>query len=176
MTSRVASFRSSGSSVNSLLLNSARNLRNHIRGAVAIANRAPRRFARTVDVGRSGIQHPKARTGVGDDARERLVDLMGDRRCQCAQGRHPRHMRELGAGPVERLLGHLARRHVLHRADEHRPIRDPMGEAAQMLDDAAGGHNPEIEVAGRCQPSHARSRLRTTRRPQGGRSRRASGS
>ena len=62
------------------------------------------------------------------------------------EGRHPRHMGELGAGPVQGLLGHFARCYVLHRADEHRPIRDLVGEAAQMLDHAAGGHNPEIEV------------------------------
>ena len=53
--------------------------RDHIRGAVAIANRAPRGFARTVDVWRIGIQHPQTGAGVGDDARERLVDLVSDR-------------------------------------------------------------------------------------------------
>ena len=62
------------------------------------------------------------------------------------EGRRPRYLRELGTGPVESLLGHLARRHVLNSTDEHRPIRDPMGEAAQMLQDAAGGHDAEIEV------------------------------
>ena len=41
----------------------------HIRRAVAIANGPPRGFARAVDVRRIGIQHPKARTGVSDDAR-----------------------------------------------------------------------------------------------------------
>ena len=55
-------------------------------------------------------------------------------------------MRELGAGPVEGFLGHLARGHILHRADEHRPIRDSMGEAAQVLDDAARRHDAEVEV------------------------------
>ena len=62
--------------------------RNHIRGTVAIADRAARGFARTLDVRGSRIQHPKARTGIGNDAREGLIDLMGDRRRQRAQGRH----------------------------------------------------------------------------------------
>ena len=55
-------------------------------------------------------------------------------------------MRALGAGPVEGLLRHLACRHILHGADEHRPIRDSMGEAAQVLHDAALRHDAEVEV------------------------------
>ena len=123
--------------------------RDHIRGAVAIANRPPRGFARAVDVRRIGIQHPKARTGVGDDARERLVDLMGDRGGQRAQGRDPRHMRELGAGPVQGLLRDHALRHVLQGADEHRAtldLLDDMGDAAHMLHGAAGGHDAEGKI------------------------------
>src|SRR5918993_514529 len=51
---------------------------NHLRRAPAIANGPPRRLARSLDVRRIGIQHPQARTGVRDDARKRLVDLMGN--------------------------------------------------------------------------------------------------
>ena len=79
MTSRVTSFRSSGSSVNSLLLNRAR--RRVITSAARLPSRMVRRrgFARAIDVRRIGGQHPQAGAGVGDDARQRLVDLMGDR-------------------------------------------------------------------------------------------------
>ena len=73
--------------------------RDHVRRAVAIANRAPRGFARAVDVRRIGGQHPQTGAGVGDDARERLIDLMSDRGGQGAHGRDSRHMRELGAEP-----------------------------------------------------------------------------
>ena len=107
--------------------------RDHIRGAVAIANGPPRGFARAVDVRRIGIQHPKARAGVGDDARERLVDLMSDRGGQRAQGRDPRHMRELGAGPVQGLLRDHALRHVLKGADEHRSTRDLLDDMGDSL-------------------------------------------
>ena len=66
ITSRAASFRSTGSIVASFLLNSARNRDDHIRRSVAVADRAPRRLARAVDVGRIGRQHPQTGAGVGD--------------------------------------------------------------------------------------------------------------
>ena len=98
-TSCVASFRSSVSSVNSLLPKSARNRAITSDGAVAIANRPPRGFARAVDVRRIGVQHPQARAGVGDDARERLIDLMRDRGGQGAQGRDSRRHGRARSGP-----------------------------------------------------------------------------
>ena len=42
--------------------------RDHIRRAVAIANRPPRRFASAIEVWRIRTQHPQTRAGVGDDA------------------------------------------------------------------------------------------------------------
>ena len=139
--------------------------RDHLRGAVAIANRPPRRLTRTVDVRRIGIEHPQARTGVGDDARERLVDLMGDRGGQGAQGRDSRHMGELGAGLAQGLLGDHALRHVLKGADEHRAtldLLDNVGNTAHMLHGAAGGHNPKTEID--IDPGHAAGDHRVERR------------
>ena len=58
-------------------------------------------------------------------------------------------MRELGAGPVQRLLRDHALCHVLNGADEHRSTRDlldDMGDAAHMLHGAAGGHDAEGKI------------------------------
>ena len=78
--------------------------------------------------------------GIGDNARERLVDLMSDRRGECAQGRHPRDARELGSGPVQRFLGDPGLRHILKGTDEHGPTGnslDDMSDAPNMLHGAA---------------------------------------
>src|SRR5258708_21331452 len=58
-------------------------------------------------------------------------------------------MGELSAGPVQRLLGELAMRHVLNRANEHGSTLDllnDVGDGVQMLDDTSGSHDPEYEV------------------------------
>jgi len=51
------------------------------------------------DVVEGGVEVRVVELDVGDDGGQRLVDLMGDRRCQCAQRRRPRRLRELGAEP-----------------------------------------------------------------------------
>jgi hypothetical protein len=53
--------------------------RDYVRGPVAIANRAPGRFPRALDVWGIGGKHPQAGAGIGDDSRERLVDFVRDR-------------------------------------------------------------------------------------------------
>ena len=92
--------------------------RNHVGGAIAVANRTSCGLACTGDIGRHAIQHSKARAGVGDDARERLVDLVSDRRRQCAERGHPRHMGKLGTGflMLRPLDGDA--REMRHPADE----------------------------------------------------------
>ena len=58
-------------------------------------------------------------------------------------------MGELGAGPVQGLLGDHALCHVLKGADEHRStldLLDDMGDAAHMLHGASGGHDAEGEI------------------------------
>jgi hypothetical protein len=142
----VASFQVQRLERELLLREERAQTRNHLRGAVAVAKRPSCGLPRAVDVRRVEVEHPQARAGIGDDAGERLIDLVGDRGRQRAEGRDPRYVRELGAGLVQRFLGHLAGGHVLDRADEHWPIRDPMSEAAQMPHDAAGCHDAEIEI------------------------------
>ena len=91
--------------------------RDHIRRTVGIANRAPRGLARAVDIWRIGSQHPQTGTGVGDDARQRLVDFVRDRRRQCSKARDPGHVRELRPDLAECLFRESALRDVLNRAD-----------------------------------------------------------
>ena len=55
--------------------------RDHVHGAVAIAKNPPHGFACAFHIRWIAIQHPETRTDVGNDARERLVDLVGDRSC-----------------------------------------------------------------------------------------------
>ena len=69
--------------------------RDHIPGTVAIANGPHRCFACTINIRRISIQPPKTNTRVGDEARERLVDLVGNRGGQCVQRRDPRHVGKL---------------------------------------------------------------------------------
>jgi hypothetical protein len=52
--------------------------RDYIGGAVGIANGSLHCFARTVHIPGISIQPPKRDTGIGEEARERLVDLVGD--------------------------------------------------------------------------------------------------
>ena len=61
----------------------------HVGGPDAIANGPPRGFAGAVKIRRIGIQHPQAGAGIGDDARERLIDLVRDRRRQRSEARRP---------------------------------------------------------------------------------------
>src|SRR3954447_3918571 len=52
----------------------------HISSTVAVAKGAARRFACPRQIWGVGVQHSKACAGIGDDARQRLVDLMRGRR------------------------------------------------------------------------------------------------
>src|SRR5262249_16463808 len=71
---------------------------------------------------------------------------------------HARHMRELGARFVQRILGNFARRHILYRSDEHGTIGNPVCEPTQMLDDSGRRHNPKVEIwFGACQGSPDRT-------------------
>jgi hypothetical protein len=61
----------------------------HFRGAMGVPDRAAGRLARAFEVGRLGGQHPQAGPGVRDDARQRVVDLVGDGGCQRAERGDP---------------------------------------------------------------------------------------
>ena len=114
--------------------------RDHIRRTVAIANRAPRGFARAVDIWRIGGQHPQTGTGVGDDARQRLVDFVRDRRRQCSKARDPGHVCELRPDLAERLFRESALRHVLNRADVFKMtvlVSGPMSNNVEMFHSTA---------------------------------------
>jgi hypothetical protein len=71
-------------------------------------------------VGLLALQPAQRRVAVGDDGRERLIDLVGDRRDQLAHRRQARHARQVGLGRRQRILGRLLRRDVL---DDHRDAR-----------------------------------------------------
>ena len=68
--------------------------------------------------GDSRSQKAQAGVRIDDDARERLVDLMRDRRRHFAQRRHAADMCELGLRLTQRLLRALLLRHV-HDAHQH---------------------------------------------------------
>ena len=128
----------------------------HIRGAIAVAYGPPRGLARTVDVGRSGIQHSQACSGVGDDARERLVDFVRDRRGQRSERRHPCDMCELGARPFECLLGKSSRRHILYRSGVlHPPVLIPAAvrDSAEVLHRGIRQAQPNLVVDVSARPS-----------------------
>ena len=66
----------------------------HISRAAAVANCTLSSFSRAVHVGRLSVQHSHTGAGVGDDARQRLIDLMRDRSRQSSQTHDPRYVRE----------------------------------------------------------------------------------
>ena len=72
-----------------------------------------------------GRRQPVERcVGIGHDGGERLVDLVGDRRGQLAQGRHPGHVRELRLGLLERFR---SPRVVSEVASDRERGFDPLG-------------------------------------------------
>ena len=77
----------------------------HIRGSIAIANRAAHGFTRTLKVRRIAIEHPKACACISDDAGQRLIDFVRDRCRQSAERCHSRNMGELGTRLVESFFG-----------------------------------------------------------------------
>ena len=90
--------------------------RNDISCTIAVTNRPPRRCLRTIDVRRICSQHTKASAGVGDDARQRLVDLMRNRSCQGAKTGEPCYARKLRSCFAERFFREAAFCNVLNRA------------------------------------------------------------
>ena len=103
--------------VDSFLLNRARNrvITSDARLPSRIVRRAVSRAPSTS--GRIGVQHPQARARVGDDAGQRLVDFVRDRRRQNSEARDSGHVRELRSGLVKCLLRQPARRDILNRRD-----------------------------------------------------------
>src|SRR5216683_4692470 len=89
----------------------------HLGGTVAIADRAPRGLARSSDIWRIGAQHSQTRAGVGNDARQGLIDFVRDRGGQRSKACDPGYSRKLGACVGEGFLRESALSHVLHRTD-----------------------------------------------------------
>ena len=78
--------------------------RHYVGGAVAVPDRTARRFKRTLDVRWIAGKHSEAGAGVGDDARQRLIDFVSNRRRKRPKAHDPRHMGELRSRAVECLL------------------------------------------------------------------------
>ncbi len=116
-TSRVASLRSTHSLAPVLLAEERAQPRDDLGGPLAVADGPPRGFARAGDVGRIRGEHPQARARVGDDAGERLVDLVCDRRGQGSEGGDPGDVRQLGMESGERRFGLSPFGDVLDGAD-----------------------------------------------------------
>ena len=79
-------------------------------GALAVLDHVLDRAARLAEVGDLARQPAQAGLAVGDDGGQRLVDLMGDRGRELAQGGDARHMGELAAGAVQAVLDGALRR------------------------------------------------------------------
>src|SRR6266436_3083110 len=123
--------------------------RNHVRRTVAIADRSPCSFARAVDVWRVVGQQTQAGTGVGDDARERLIDLVRNRRRQRSKGRDAGNVCELRSDLTECVLRASASRHVLNRADVldlTLLVPDRAADVVQVLDRAVWHKQPALEI------------------------------
>src|SRR5262249_54300638 len=88
-------------------------------------------------------------TGIGDYARQGLIDLMSDRGSQCIQRRDPCYVGKLGAPFVQGFFGKLALRHILESSDEERTtpaLCHDAGHAPQVLHNASRSNNSESKV------------------------------
>ena len=145
-TSRVTSFMSSGSRVNSFLVNKARSR------VITSDARLPSRKVRLA-VSRA----PSTSGGLAASIRrqvpalvmmpgERLVDLMAIDAVNALTVVSRATWASSKRAVSRRRLCHFALGHILKRADEHRStldLLDHMGDAAHMFHSAAGGHDPE---------------------------------
>ena len=85
---------------------------------------APRASARLGGV----VGEPsEAGFAIGDDGREWLIDLMGNRGGQFAECGDARHMSKLGLRALQRLLRQLGVGHVHQRADIFKSVRRVAG-------------------------------------------------
>jgi hypothetical protein len=93
---------------------------NDLAGPLPVVDDALERLAGILKVGRRPRQPAQASTAVGHDGREGLVDFVGDRGGQFAQGGHARDVRQLRLRLAQGFLGPLAFGDVLDHADrEH---------------------------------------------------------
>ena len=83
----------------------------HFARPVGVVYHPFHRSSRSGKVGRSAVQPPQARVGIGDDRGERLVHFMGDGSCQFAQGSDAGYMGEFRLRLVQRLLGLICTDH-----------------------------------------------------------------
>ena len=102
--------------------------------------RAPRaddhlfdRAARLIESRRLAVEPSEARVAKGNDARERLVDFVGDRGRQLPQGGQPRGVGELRLRDPKRLFGALAFGDV--DRDPTKLVRAPRHQRPQGLRD-----------------------------------------
>ena len=112
---------------------------NHLPGPSGIAADVAKNLAE-LDTG-SLLEEPASRLGVHRDGRQRLVELVGERGRQLAQGGDPQRMRQLLALPMRLLLrlppalitlshgavGPLARQHAGEDIGQQLQSRDQLG-------------------------------------------------
>ena len=138
-----------------LLAEQCTQTRDHISGAVPVAKHSPRGLPRTLDVWRTRIQHPKAGARIRDDAGKRLIDLVRDRGSQRVERRDSRHVCQLCARVVQRILGAPP---IFYVGVDPVPFDDLSSFVAQRI---RAEEKPPIFAVGSAQPrfglaSHAR--------------------
>src|SRR6267378_1721689 len=119
--------------------------RDYLRRTVAIANGAPRCFARTVDIWRVGGQHAQTSTGVGDDSRQRLADFVRDRRRQRSKACDPCYVCQFRSDLPECLFRPPVLCHVLSRADVYQStlsVSRSVTDQVQIFDRVVGHLQP----------------------------------
>src|SRR5882762_7503246 len=90
---------------------------NDICCAIPIADRAPYRFTGALEIWRISAKHPEAGASIRNDARQRLVDFVRNRRSQRAERCDSGYTRELGSNFGERILRESTFRDVLNSTD-----------------------------------------------------------
>ncbi len=107
----------SGAAAHRLLVHQSADTRDHLAGALSVRHDIVEGLADEPRVRRHGVERPLPRAGVGDDGRQRLIDLVSDTRRHFPQGPHPACPGELGLRLVQLLLGPVPHGDVTH--DRH---------------------------------------------------------
>src|SRR5580704_14209210 len=84
---------------------------------MSIPDNTSNRVAGFIEVGSCAIQEAQTGVGVCYDSRERLIDLVRNRRRKGAKACNPGHVCKVRAGFAESLLRESPGRYVLNRAD-----------------------------------------------------------
>src|SRR5262249_19753112 len=120
-----------------------------VRRALAVPDGASRGIAGAGNIGWIGGKHTQACVGVRDDARERLIDFVGNRSGEDAKAHGAGRMREFRSQLVERFLRKSTLSDVEHRAENLQltiTTRNAVGECEEMLDAAIRHLEPDFIV------------------------------